>query len=171
MTKKIEIPSGYVSADEAAGILGMSKTAFDRLAPKVFPACRIGIKNAYFYPVSELEAYRNYLKKCKETSKSPLTWAEMTQMEPAVLLSRVNVLKWLLSPAFPADENTQSSAAWIQRNRPGDYERAKRILNEIGLDLEALRQRLAFPLSDSSLYPEEEPPYSETPIIDGDVYF
>ncbi len=168
MAKNPEIPEGYVARNDAVKILGIPGRVFDSIAHKEFRECRIGMNKSFLYPISELEAYRDHLAKSKEEGKSPLTWAEMTKVEK-ILNERVNVLKWILSPVFTADENTKGSAAYIQRHRPDDYDRAMRVLSDIGLDLETLRHRLISLLPDAIPHADDEPHhFDEIPMLDGE---
>lgn len=132
---------GFVDREEAVHILGVSGTTFDRLAPKEFESVRVTDGSSFLYPVKELEAYREYRKHCKQNKKTRLTWSEITALVPT-LEERIRVLSWVLSPTFVEGETNNKSALRLQKDRPKDYDRAKRVLKELGFDMDELRHRL-----------------------------
>lgn len=132
---------GFVGREEAIHIVGVSGTTFDRIAKDVFGHVRVAEGNSFRYPVEELKAYREYRKRCKQDKRPRLTWSEITTLI-STLEERIRVLAWALSPTFGEGKANSHSALRLQKDHPEDFERAERVLKELGFDMEELRNLL-----------------------------
>ena len=151
MTKHKNIPDGYLDRNDAAQILGLSATMFDRIASTEFANSRIKIGKglAFYYSKAELETYRDFRERRKQAGNEELTWKylvaqneELTALNADLALS-VRILLWVLRPMFPAGKETDFSAAHTELKMPDKYQQAKQVLSGFGLDIEDLRKRMA----------------------------
>lgn len=133
----------FVDREGAIFILQISGTTFDRIAKGAFEDVRIAVGNSFRYPVKELEAYREFRKIYKQSNrdKKRLTWSEVTPFV-STLEERIRVLSWILNPMFVRGKQNAKSALRLQKDHPKDFERAERVLRELGFDMEELCQRL-----------------------------
>jgi len=151
MAKHKNIPDGFLDRNDAAQILGLSATMFDRIASTEFANSRIKIGKglAFYYSKAELETYRDFRERRKQAGDEELTWKfliakneELTAQNADLALS-VNVLVWVLGPDFPAGVETIHSAAHMAMSMPDKYQQAKQVLSEFGFNIEGLRKRMA----------------------------
>lgn len=154
---------------QAAELLGIKASAFDRFASEEFGPVRVKRGKAFFYPTKELLEYRAYRNQCDEAETPRLTWNELASQN-AVLSEQVRVLRWVLMPCFSGSTEVHNSAAEIEKRSSDHYERAKRVLAELGFGLDDLRERMRnFPPvnnSTSSTSLEQTPPDLSNPDSD-----
>ena len=146
------IPDGFINRKEASALLGISPATFDRLAPYEFKHSRIkvGIGNSYYYRETEIQTYRDFREKRKQSGEEELTWKNLVAENQELITKNmeleqsVNVLRWVLWPEFPAGMECKASAEFLEKQDPEKYELAKQILQKYDFDIEKLRERLAF---------------------------
>ena len=163
MPTKNNIPSGYLDRKEAAQLLGLSTTMFDRIAPSEFKHSRIrvGNGNAYYYSTTDLEVYRDFREKRRQSGQEELTWKQLVSRNEELaaknteLEQSVKILVWVLWEGFPARADTKNSAAHIEMETPEKYKYAKQVLHNFGFDIEELRKRFGAWMSKNSL---KQPP-------------
>lgn len=146
-----QIPNGYVKRKEAAQIIGISASTFDKIAEKEFKhsRIRIGNGNAFYYSIQELETYRDFREKCKKSGQEELTWKRLVEENEKLNKQNeefdgyIRTLVWVLRDSFPKDASTKFSAAYFEKTEPEKYKEAKQILSAFGLGIEELRKRFA----------------------------
>lgn len=152
------IPSGYVNRKEAAQIIGISASMFDRIAGTEFKHSRIrvGTSNAFCYSKQELEIYRDLRNKRKESGQEELTWKQLVE-ENERFKRYIGVLSWTLGEPFPKGVSVAGSAANLEETNPEKYQIAKQTLSLFNLDVDELRKKLAV-LPNSSTLSRYSPP-------------
>jgi hypothetical protein len=151
MAKKENVPSGYLDRKEAAQLLGLSATMFDRIAPREFKHSRIrvGKGNAFYYSKDEIQAYRDFREKRRQANLEELTWQQLVARneeltaQVADTSSCAKVFLWVLWPYFPMGKEVNSSAVRLEEEMPEKYQMAKQVLARHGLDIEELKERMA----------------------------
>lgn len=135
----------YVTAEEAAGILGIQIRQFKRLLKDSrCPLLESRISRAiegkkrihYLYPEKTVVKFKESRALSRKLSKKDL------EIENQELKRQVDVLRWVLGPEFPGTEETKHSAAWFEERALEKYDFAEKVLRGLNLDIEELRDRI-----------------------------